>query len=589
MQIFNVENFREQFPLLKTQLNYQHDHQQYNQPDTTLTHSPLIYFDNAATTQKPQCVIDAYRKYYQEYNSNVHRASHQLSAMSTAAFEQARTNVKYYINASNIEEIIWTKGTTESLNLLAHSLGELVIEAGDEIILSQAEHHANIVPWQMLAQRKSATIKVVPLTHTGVIDTKALQQLFSAKTKIMSFAHIANVIGKINPLDTIIDLCKKHKVITIVDGAQAIAHERVNVQAIDCDFYVFSAHKMYGPTGVGVLYGKRKYLNKMPPYQGGGEMISQVSFSKTTYNKLPFKFEAGTPNIAGVVAFSSALNFISNIGMDKILAYENKLLRYCYAQLQVITHLNFIVENVPHIPLFSFILKDHHNHDVATYLDAHNIAVRSGHHCAMPLMEYFQCDGCIRVALTAYNTFEEVDQLVFLLKQLLNDEKDISLKKKIKATVNNQATSNTFSAVNNISENPQSSFLTCSELIKRFTLLKSWDSRHREIMMLGKAHSRLSQAQLTDNNLIQGCESKAWLTHTVEQGIYQFKADSDAKIIRGLLVIVLAAYNNQTAEYIIKFNIEQYFDELGLIQQLSPSRANGLIAIVSKIKSIVNK
>jgi len=594
MQPFNVENFRAQFPLLKTQLNYQHGHQQYNQPDTQLNHSPLIYFDNAATTQKPQCVIDAYQKYYQQYNANVHRASHQLSAMSTAAFEQARTNVKHFINASDLEEIIWTKGTTESLNLLAHSLGELVIEAGDEIILSQAEHHANIVPWQMLAQRKSAIIKVVPLTHTGVIDIKALQQLFSEKTKIMSFAHIANVIGKINPIDTIVDLCKKHKVITIIDGAQAIGHELVNVQAIDCDFYVFSAHKMYGPTGVGVLYGKREYLNKMPPYQGGGEMISQVSFSKTTYNKLPFKFEAGTPNIAGVIAFSSAINFISNLGMDKILAYENKLLRYCYEQLKAISKLNFVVENVPHIPLFSFIIKDHHNHDVATYLDAHNIAVRSGHHCAMPLMEYFQCDGCIRVALTAYNTFEEVDQLVFLLKQLLNNEKDIQPNniqpnKKTQVIINNQATPNTNPTVNNKPENQQSTFITCSELIKKFTLLKSWDSRHREIMMLGKAHPRLSHAQLTDNNLIQGCESKAWLAYTVEQGRYQFKADSDAKVIRGLLVIILAAYNNQTAKYIVNFNIEQYFDELGLIQQLSPSRANGLMAIVCKIKSIVDK
>ncbi|XPF95402.1 SufS family cysteine desulfurase [Colwellia sp. RE-S-Sl-9] len=558
MQSFNVEKFRTQFPLLKNKLN----------------NSELIYFDNAATTQKPQCVIDKYQEYYQEYNANVHRASHQLSSISTSAFENARGSVQQFINARYIEEIIWTKGTTESINLLANSLGDLVINSGDEIILSQSEHHANIVPWQIIAEKKSAIIKVVPLTKTGIIDTKALKSLISPKTKVVSFAHISNVIGKINPINDIIELCKKNNIISIVDGAQAIAHEMVDVQALDCDFYVFSAHKMYGPTGVGVLYGKRALLEKMPPYQGGGEMISSVSFSKTTYNTLPFKFEAGTPNIAGVIAFATAINFILTQSMKAIIEYENSLLNYCYGKLQAIDSVSFITDEAPSIPLFSFTVAHHHNHDVASFLDANNIAVRSGHHCAMPLMEYLQYEGCIRIALTAYNTFEEVDQFINTIKELIN----ASEQEKIAGVDNSHV----------IYGNAINSVMDSQTIIDKFSRLKGWDSRHREIMLLGKAHSRLPEEQLTDTHLVQGCESKAWLIHTVEQGIYQFYADSDAKVIRGLLTIILAAYNNKTVENILAFDIDSYFDELGLIQHLSPSRANGLIAIVDKIKSTVS-
>ena len=563
MHTFNVEKFRSQFPLLKNKLN----------------HADLIYFDNAATTQKPQCVIDKYQTYYQQSNANVHRASHQLSAASTAAFEQARESVKQFINAPYLEEVIWTKGTTESINLLANSLGDLILEAGDEIILSQSEHHANIVPWQITAEKKSAVIKVVPLTKTGVIDVEALKSVISAKTKIMSFAHISNVIGKVNPVKAIIDLCKENNIVSIIDGAQAIAHEKVDIQALSCDFYLFSAHKMYGPTGVGVLYGKREYLNKMPPYQAGGEMIAKVSFAHTSYNVLPFKFEAGTPNIAGIVAFASAIDFLSQFNMNDIIAYENKLLSYCYEKLKKIKAVSFLVDDVPSIPLFSFVIENHHNHDVASFLDAHNIAVRAGHHCAMPLMEYLKVDGCIRVALTAYNTFSEVDQLIKVLTQLLSNEAE-SLSA---ANQNDSITDREdklLTSQNRVNIDSQ-------WIIDKFLNLKGWDSRHREIMMLGKDHTRLAKELLTDNNLVEGCESKAWVSFTKSNDIFHFTADSDAKVIRGLLTITLAAYNNQTAENILNFDIDAYFTKLGLIQHLSPSRANGLIAIVNKIKEIV--
>lgn len=555
MQTFNVEQFRSQFPLLKTQLN----------------NSNVIYFDNAATTQKPQCVIDKHQEYYHQYNANVHRASHQLSAASTSAFENARASVKSFINAKYIEEIIWTKGTTESVNLLANSLGRLLLNPGDEIILSQSEHHANIVPWQIIAELKSVIIKTAPLKSTGRIDVDALKALISPKTKIISFAHVSNVIGKKNPINAIIKLCKEHQIISVIDGAQAIAHEVVDVQALGCDFYLFSAHKMYGPTGVGVLYGKRELLNKMPPYQAGGEMISKVSFSKTTYNSLPFKFEAGTPNIAGIIAFAQTLVFLSHSNMIDLIEYENQLLDYCYSKLQTIDEISFIVEEKPDIPLFSFRVKNHHNHDVASFLDAHNIAVRAGHHCAMPLMEYLKCEGCLRVALTAYNTFAEVDEFIKVLEYLLlPNEKFVE--------VEGSDDTNTISSAN----------IASQRIIEKFSALKGWDGRHREIMLLGKNHPRLSKELLTDNNLIEGCESKAWLIYKKENDLFQFSADSDAKVIRGLIVIILAAYNDQTAKNIMTFDIDEYFQALGLKQHLSPSRANGLVAIVNRIKMIVS-
>lgn len=551
MYTFDIKNFRSQFPLL----------------NRTLNNADLVYFDNAATTQKPSCVIDKYQEYYQQYNANVHRASHQLSTASTSAFENARETVKQFINAENKEEIIWTKGTTESVNLLASSLGHLVIQPGDEILLSQSEHHANIVPWQIIAEKKSAIIKVIPLTDEGIIDTKALKSLISSKTKLISFAHISNVIGKINPINEIISICKLYHIITVIDGAQAIAHEVVDVQALDCDFYLFSSHKMYGPTGVGVLYGKRYLLNKMPPYQGGGEMIEKVSFKRTTYNTLPFKFEAGTPNISGIIAFSEALKFISHSDFKSMIQHENTLLDYCYDQLTKIDALKFVSADKPNIPLFSFFINGFHNHDVASYLDAHNIAVRAGHHCAMPLMEYLKIDGCIRIALSAYNTIEEIDYFIKVIKQLI-------------------AGAHTESTVANKCE--LGAPITHDHILHKFSALKGWDSRHRELMLLGKSYKRIPKVLLTDDNLVKGCESNAWLTYEKVGEVFIFKADSDAKVIRGLLTIILAAYDMKTPKEILTFDIDAYFNELGLKQHLSPSRTNGLIAIVKKIKCIAS-
>jgi cysteine desulfurase/selenocysteine lyase len=560
MKHFEPEKFRQHFPLIVNNalLNTGTEQQ-----------TPVVYFDNGATTQKPDCVIECYQHFYQNINANVHRASHLLSTKATCAFEQARDTVKTFINANSIKEIIWTKGTTESINLIAASLGSKILDVGDEIILAVSEHHANIVPWQIIAEKTGAVIKVLPIDSAGKIDLVCFDKLLNDKTKIVCCAHVSNVLAKINPIKSIIQKAKTVGAITVIDGAQAIAHFSVDVQALDCDFYVFSAHKMYGPTGVGVLYGKEALLEAMPPYQSGGEMIKTVSFKEqTTFNSLPFKFEAGTPNIAGVVAFAKAINFISQHPSDEITAYEQQLTQYCYQALSHISEVEFIVEQIADIPVIAFTINGHHNHDIAASLDSYGVAIRSGHHCAMPLMEYLNISGCLRISLAPYNSVTEIDYFIACLIKIIKQESVHSI-----ARVGQ----------NSVDKNE----LESSTMIDKFSKLKGWDSRHREIMLLGKKLDRLDKTLRKKDTLISGCESLAWLDGAQNsQGIYHFQADSDAKIIRGLLVIVLAAFNNKTAVQIQLFDINSYFEKLGLMQHLSPSRGNGVLAIVEKIKKI---
>jgi cysteine desulfurase/selenocysteine lyase len=572
MKSFKPESFRQQFPLV---VNNNGNALPVNGRPQSGSSLPLVYFDNGATTQKPHCVIDSYHSFYQTSNANVHRASHALSTKATTAFEQARNNIKTFINAKSNKEIIWTKGTTESINLIAMSLGRKILKQGDEIIVALSEHHANIVPWQLIAEHTGAVIKTVALDEMGRVELSAFDKALNSKTKVFCCAHLSNVIAKINPISKLIQKAKSVGAITVIDGAQAVAHLPIDVQSLDCDFYAFSAHKMYGPTGVGVLYGRQALLETMPPYQGGGEMIKQVSFSKpTTFNDLPYKFEAGTPNIAGVIAFSKAIEFIRSYDAKKIRDYEKQLTIYCYQALQNLLGpsqniVEFIVEGLPDIPIICFTLNGHHNHDIATALDSYGIAIRSGHHCAMPLMEYLNISGCLRISLAAYNTFEEINYFIASLKEILLQESETSL-----ACTNNNVLND---------KNEQAA----TTIITQFSAVKGWDSRHRQIMLLGKQLNRLDKSDRNDQTLISGCESLAWLVaQKNELNVFQFQADSDAKIIRGLLVIVLAALNDKTAVQIQAFDIESYFKTLGLIQHLSPSRGNGILAIVEKIKGL---
>lgn len=390
------QSIRSQFPILSRKVHKK----------------PLVYLDNGATTQKPQIVIDAISNYYESFNSNVHRGVHHLSQLATNAFENARKSVQEFVGAKSEKEIIITKGTTESINLLAYSFGEAFIEEGDEIIISEMEHHANIVPWQMLCDRKKSVLKVIPVSEKGELMMDSFEKLISPKTKLVSIMHISNTLGTINPIQRIIELSHQAGAKVHIDGAQALAHTPINVEKLDVDFYSFSAHKIYGPMGAGILFGKAELLNQMPPYQGGGEMIDHVSFEKTTYNQLPFKFEAGTPNVDAMIGLEAAIQFLKEIGYENIKKTEDELLEYLQNQLRKIKGLRIFGQADNKASVISFLLKGIHPFDVGTIIDHMGVAVRTGHHCAQPLMDRFGIPGTIRASISIYNTKEDVDKLV---------------------------------------------------------------------------------------------------------------------------------------------------------------------------------
>lgn len=373
---------------------------------------PLVYLDNGATTQKPRCVVDAITDEYYSVNANVHRGVHFLSQQATELHEASRETVRKFINAGSTNEIVFTRGTTESINLLASSFGEAFLHPGDEVIVSVMEHHSNIVPWQLLAERKCINLKVIPMNDRGELLMDEYEKLFTDRTKIVSVVHVSNVLGTVNPIKEMIKIAHKHDVPFLVDAAQSIPHMAVDVQDLDADFLVFSGHKVYGPTGVGVLYGKEEWLNKLPPYQGGGEMIQHVSFERTTFNELPFKFEAGTPDYIGTTGLAKALDYVSAIGLDKIAAYEHELTEYATQRLKTIPGMRIFGEAAGKGSVISFLVGDIHHFDMGTLLDRLGIAVRTGHHCAQPLMQRLGIEGTVRASFGIYNTKEEIDVLV---------------------------------------------------------------------------------------------------------------------------------------------------------------------------------
>ena len=392
--MFDPNNIREQFPILQREV--------YGKK--------LIYLDNAATTQKPLSVIEAITEAYTNVNANVHRGVHFLSQKATEQYEDARETVRAFINARHRHEIIFTRGTTESINLVAASFGDSFLSAGDEVIVSAMEHHSNIVPWQLLVERLGIKLRVIPLTADAKLDKEAYRALFNEKTRLVSITHTSNVMGVTNPVKEFIDIAHEHDVPVLIDGAQSVPHKKVDVQELDADFFVFSGHKIYGPTGIGVLYGKEEILNRMKPYQGGGEMIQTVRFEKTTFNELPYKFEAGTPDYVGAIALAKALDFVSGIGIDVIAAHEQQLTRYVLEQLKEIPGMRIFGE--PDGAAISFLVGDIHPADLGTLLDRLGIAIRTGHHCAQPLIDHFGIPGTVRASFAIYNTREEVDALI---------------------------------------------------------------------------------------------------------------------------------------------------------------------------------
>jgi cysteine desulfurase/selenocysteine lyase len=373
---------------------------------------PLVYLDNAATTQKPQVVIDAMSRFYQADNSNIHRGVHELSERSTRHYEEARVKVQQFLNAGDWREIVFVRGATEAINLVAYTFGRRQVEAGDEIAISAMEHHSNIVPWQILCEEKRAILRVIPINERGELLLDEFEKLLGPRTKLVSIVHVSNALGTINPVAEIVRMAHGQGVPVFIDGAQAVAHMKVDVRELDCDFYALSGHKMFGPTGIGVLYGKAALLDKMPPYQGGGDMIRSVTFAKTTYNELPYKFEAGTPNIAGTIGLGAAIDYLNDIGLDRIQVYEHELLAYGTAQLERIPGLRLIGTAREKASILSFVLDGVHPHDVGTILDREGVAVRTGHHCAQPVLEWFGVPATTRASLAFYNTRQDIDALV---------------------------------------------------------------------------------------------------------------------------------------------------------------------------------
>ncbi|MFD2935546.1 SufS family cysteine desulfurase [Spirosoma flavum] len=392
----DIQQIRQDFPVLHQEINGR----------------PLVYFDNAATNQKPQSVINAITQYYEGYNANIHRGIHHLAEQATAAFEASRRAMQEFLNAKHWQEIIFTYGTTDGINLVAQTYGRRFLKEGDEIIISTMEHHSNIVPWQMLCEEKGCVLKVIPVNDQGELILEEYEKLLTERTKFVSCVHVSNSLGTINPIKTIIDKAHAVGALVLIDGAQASSHLEIDVQALDVDFYVLSAHKLYGPTGMGVLYGKKEILDSMPPYRGGGEMIKEVTFAKTTYNDIPYKFEAGTPNIADVIAVKSALDYMAGLGKENIAAHENDLLHYATEQLSELKGLRIVGQAAHKIGVISFVLDGIHHQDTGVILDQQGIAVRTGHHCTQPLMHRFGIAGTTRASFAVYNTRDEIDRLV---------------------------------------------------------------------------------------------------------------------------------------------------------------------------------
>ena len=399
---FNVRRIREDFPILRQ----------------TAHGKPLVYLDNAATTQKPRAVLDALTAYYREDNANVHRGVHLLSERATQAFEDARATVQRFINAASTREIVFTRNATESINLVAQTFGRTRLGPGDEVVVSAMEHHSNIVPWQMVCQEKGASLRVIPITDEGALQLEEYERLLGPHTRLVSIVHLSNALGTINPVQQMIATAHRHGVPVLVDGAQAAHHMTVDVQALDADFYVFTGHKLYGPTGIGVLYGKERLLEEMPPYQGGGDMISSVTFEKTTYNALPYKFEAGTPNIAGAVGLAAAVAYVTAIGMDRIAAHGGELLAYGTAALSGVPGLTLIGTAPEKAGVLSFVMDGVHPHDIGTIVDQEGVAIRTGHHCTQPLMQRLGIPATARASLALYTTREEIDALVAALHKV---------------------------------------------------------------------------------------------------------------------------------------------------------------------------
>ncbi len=552
---FNITKIRNDFPILSQKI--------YD--------NPFVYFDNGSTTQKPKVVIDTINELHFKHNSNIHRGVHYLSEQMTEWCELARKNIQNYLNARHNHEIIFTSGVTASINMIAYSFGEAYIKKNDEIIISEMEHHSNIVPWQMMCQRKGAKLKIIPINDRGELLLDEYKKLINSKTKLVAIVHVSNSLGTINPVKEIVAIAHKNNIPVLIDGAQAVQHEKIDVQDIDCDFYAFSGHKICGPTGIGVLYGKERWLNEMPPYQGGGDMIDQVTFEKTTYAELPAKFEAGTPNYIGAIGLGVAIDHLTSIGLNNIKNYEKKLLEYGTSKLTNISGLKLYGNAENKICIFSFLLDNIHHYDVGMILDKMGIAVRVGHHCTQPIWNYCKVEGSIRASLAFYNTFEEIDFLYEALKKI---QKMFEHKHYISFKGSEHLNNKTIREIQ-------------EEIINEFKNFNSWMDKYNYLIKLGKEFPQIDSKYKTEDNLIKGCQMKTWFHSTFKDGKIFYNIDSMSVIIRGIVALLVRVLSGKKPEDIN--NADLYFiDKIGLRENFSPVRSNSLWKLVNQMKDVKN-
>jgi cysteine desulfurase/selenocysteine lyase len=571
---------REQFPLLKT---LAHGH-------------PLVYLDNAASTQKPAQVIDAIAGYYASRNANINRGAYQLSQSATDLYEAARARVARFIGAAEPAECIFTRGTTESINLVAAAWGRANLRAGDEIILSELEHHSNIVPWQLVAQATGARIRVIPIEDNGALRLDQYRALLSSRTRLVAVTAVSNALGTRNPVREMIADAHAAGALVLIDGAQWVAHGRTDVQALDADFYAFSGHKLYGPTGIGVLYGKRRWLAAMPPYQGGGDMIERVRFEQTTYAEIPNRFEAGTPHIAGAVGLAAALDWLSDVGLERVAAHEHRLLRQATERLSAIPGLEIKGTAPSKTGVLSWVITDPPlaTLDIGTRLDLQGICIRTGHHCCQPLMERLGVAGTARASFGVYNTAQEIDRLADALAQIVDQARRAST-----------ATRQPIARISHGARPVDASVLSCvypaataaspaaaaQDILDRFADLPDWPMRYQQIIDLGHALPAMPQALKTPANFVPGCQSLVFLSPRIRPGttdIIEFLADSDADVVRGLIALVQQLFSGQHAAAILAFDTAAFIDRLGLAGHLSLTRRTGLEGLIQRLRRIAS-
>jgi cysteine desulfurase/selenocysteine lyase len=564
--VFDVQRVRRDFPALRQEV---HGH-------------PLVYLDNAATAQKPQAVLDALDHFYTRDNANVHRGVHQLSERATRDYEEARAKVRRFLNAAETREVVFVRGATEAINLVAASFGRKFIGAGDEIVISAMEHHSNIVPWQMLCEQTGAVLRVVPINDDGEFLFEEYEKLLTARTKLVSVVHLSNSLGTVNPAKRIVEAAHARGVPVLLDGAQSVAHLPIDVRELDCDFFVYSGHKLYGPTGIGVLYGKAELLEVMPPWQGGGDMIHSVTFEKTTYNVLPYKFEAGTPDIAGAIGLGAAIDYFESVGPEGAFAHEDALLRHATERLRELPGVR-IVGNARHkAAAISFVVDDPPLSalDVAAQLDVKGIAVRSGHHCCQPVMDRFGIPGTARASFAMYNTTEEVDRFADALRDLISTWA---------ARTRHSVPPSSAPELGYPAATASSPEEAAAELIDLFDLLDNED-RYQQLIDMGHKLTPLPDEAKTEANRVHGCMATVYMVARKRPGtgdVLEFMAKSDAFIVDGLISLLEHVFSGQRAPDILAFDHAAFFARLGL-DRLAGNRRNGLEAMVQRIRGFAS-